>query len=132
MLFNPNIEVVIFFLNYMIFKFVFIVKCLKCENPALVQCMDCMEVYCVSCSNNLHKSARGLMSHKINSLSHIYDWELDQNCVLHSGSTLEFFCRDCQVTTCCYCLLENHNQHTYNKVSFLVSKFIVACFLFLK
>lgn len=89
-------------------------KSAGCKQEATLRCLDCEEVYCNDCSDKLHKTAKGLMHHRIFSNNIAL-------CATHAGQPLEFECLTCTGTFCTYCTIEQHKEHEVKHITKLVS-----------
>ncbi|KAL1509362.1 hypothetical protein ABEB36_004116 [Hypothenemus hampei] len=82
-----------------------------CTKEAIMYCPDCEGIYCKECCDSLHRSTNVLQSHRPSlspkrKLNFMFD-----NCPEHPQMGMEYFCKDCSLTTCCYCFLEKHDNH---------------------
>ncbi|KAF5273090.1 hypothetical protein FQR65_LT04832 [Abscondita terminalis] len=93
-------------------------KCCQegCLNVANLHCVECDELYCTTCCETLHKSARGLKTHKIASINDFAP-RLTAKCSLHKELFLEVFCNTCKKISCCYCIVQDHKGHDFYKLS---------------
>ncbi|XP_060527400.1 RING finger protein 17 [Cylas formicarius] len=83
----------------------------SCKREATVYCPDCEGIFCSDCSITIHQNTKKLMAHKPeprkdNKLPFVF-----QNCPDHPKMQLEFFCEECDLEACCYCILNKHHGH---------------------
>ncbi|KAH9579725.1 zinc finger protein [Trypanosoma melophagium] len=89
--------------------------CQWCEEaPAVIQCNECMFVYCAECNTAVHKSAakRGHITGKIGDLNALKG--IQKKCVVrgHEEYRAEFYCSLCEEICCAYCLqVGPHKNH---------------------
>ncbi|KAF5295118.1 hypothetical protein FQA39_LY13269 [Lamprigera yunnana] len=83
------------------------VKCFQenCNETAILECVDCGEVYCKLCSETLH-NARGLRIHKVTPIN-------ASKCNIHKDYNLDVYCNTCDTYSCCYCIIKNHKGHDF-------------------
>ncbi|KAK4882908.1 hypothetical protein RN001_006227 [Aquatica leii] len=93
-------------------------KCCQqhCTKVATAHCMECDELYCTLCCETIHKSARGLKTHKIVSVNDFVP-TLTAKCTMHKDVFLDVFCNTCKKISCCYCIVQEHTGHNFYKLS---------------
>ncbi|ORC90839.1 zinc finger protein [Trypanosoma theileri] len=89
--------------------------CQWCEEaPAVIQCNECMYVYCVECNTAVHKSAakRGHMTGKIADPHALKGIQKKCSVRGHEEYRAEFYCTVCEEICCAYCLqVGPHKNH---------------------
>ncbi|KEG15618.1 zinc finger protein [Trypanosoma grayi] len=89
--------------------------CQWCEDiPAVMQCNECMSVYCTDCNAAVHKSAakRGHMTGKIGDPQTLRGIQKRCNIRGHEEYRAEFYCVQCEEMCCAYCLqVGPHKSH---------------------
>ncbi|CAH1134389.1 unnamed protein product [Ceutorhynchus assimilis] len=83
----------------------------SCEKQATLFCPSCEGIYCKECCIVLHKSAKNLMAHEpVPRRSSINSLNLE-NCDIHPEMQVDFYCKTCELSSCCYCVLDKHSAH---------------------
>lgn len=97
-------------------------KCSKHGMPLTFYCEQCAQSFCERCADihdeigNSHHNLRGF-SQNNNSLKD------SQNCLNHK-SKLTFYCEDCEVPACSFCVQLEHKDHNYVELEPFISSTI--------
>ncbi|KAB0802822.1 hypothetical protein PPYR_05008 [Photinus pyralis] len=94
-------------------------KCCKdlCKNSASLRCLECNEVFCEYCCEPFHNSTRSFRKHRIVPTAVDIVPEALDKCAVHKENPLEFLCNLCEKYCCCYCLIQEHNGHSFSQIS---------------
>ncbi|XP_050294112.1 uncharacterized protein LOC126734498 isoform X2 [Anthonomus grandis grandis] len=84
-----------------------------CSKESTMYCPSCEGLYCKDCCTVMHKSTNKLMSHEpVPKRMQKQKFSLMlESCDTHPDMQVEFYCTECDVSGCCYCVLDGHAAH---------------------
>ncbi|XP_030759093.1 RING finger protein 17 isoform X2 [Sitophilus oryzae] len=89
----------------------------QCSKKATMFCPSCEAIYCIDCCTVIHKSINKLVSHEpVPYKKAKFTLVLDK-CKEHKEMNVEFYCKDCDIKACCYCVLDTHTDHEREPLS---------------
>ncbi|RNF09731.1 putative zinc finger protein [Trypanosoma rangeli] len=95
--------------------------CQWCEEaPAVMQCSECMFVYCSDCNAAVHKSAakRGHVTGRIGVQQKLRGIQKKCHVRGHEEYRAEFYCLQCEEMCCAYCLqVGQHKNHDNTSIA---------------
>ncbi|ESL11970.1 zinc-finger protein [Trypanosoma rangeli SC58] len=95
--------------------------CQWCEEaPAVMQCSECMFVYCSDCNAAVHKSAakRGHVTGRIGAQQKLRGIQKKCHVRGHEEYRAEFYCLQCEEMCCAYCLqVGPHKNHDNTSIA---------------
>ena len=96
-------------------------KCEACEKEiATLCCIDCNnQIYCEGCLNKAHLENKRFVNHKIVSLE---EKKKVMICKCLTKRTLEFYCQNCKMSICKYCLKADHDNHKHILISDILNR----------
>lgn len=77
-------------------------QCLECEIQTTKLCQQCNTIICEQCFDKSHKS---FVVFKTHILKEIQAQKISNNCMIHFGKFLDYYCRDCKKSVCLDCLM---------------------------
>ncbi|XP_066261976.1 RING finger protein 17 [Euwallacea similis] len=87
----------------------------SCRKEATIYCPSCEGIYCPDCCTMVHKSAKNLIAHEP-VLRRLQKFSLSlEQCMEHPSMLVEFYCKICKTTACCYCFLNKHDHKEYKE-----------------
>ncbi|XP_073952292.1 RING finger protein 17-like isoform X2 [Choristoneura fumiferana] len=77
-------------------------QCLECQIQTTKLCQQCNTIICQECFDKSHKS---FVVFKTHVLKEIQAQKIPNNCLIHIGKSLDYYCRDCKKSVCLDCLM---------------------------
>lgn len=84
--------------------------CSNCDGVAVFWCQDCNLDFCAECFNISHQ-LKAFQNHTKLSTTQKSTLISYRDCEQHRPEKLKSFCRDCEVSVCIYCIIDQHKQH---------------------
>ena len=95
------------------------VPCGNCDKEGIFWCVNCEAWLCLECKEEIHKS-KMFQSHKIQGKLEKKKSEKElaleressyQECPQHAPEIQKGYCKDCKLTVCLVCIMDDHKSH---------------------